>query len=105
MGIQDGQEIILSRNSTGVGQEFKIGVNRPNRTWQASIAGTGAVSATVLVQVSNDGTNWLTLVTFALSGTTTDQAGETTQAPWAYTRANVTAISGTGAVVTVTMGV
>lgn len=79
-----------------------------NATFQAIANGTsGAFSATVLVQVSNDGTNWETGITFSLSGTATtaDSAGDTMSAPWKYVRGNVTAISGTGANVTLTMGV
>lgn len=77
-------------------------------TFQAIANGTsGAFSATVLVQVSNDNTNWETAITFALSGTATiaDTAGNNINAPWNYVRGNVTAISGTGANVTLIMGV
>ena len=81
-------------------------------TFQASVTGTGAVTATVVMQVSNEeaaylGTtsNWITLGTITLSGTTTATDGFTTDAPWRYVRAGVTAISGTGATVTSNMGV
>ena len=68
-------------------------------TFQATVSGTGAVSATVIVQVSNDGTNWLDLATFTLSGTTSASDGFAAEAPWKWFRGNVTAISGTGAAV------
>ena len=79
----------------------------PFTTFQAIVTGTGAVSATVVIDCSNDGTNWCTtpLGTITLSGTTSNADGFTTAAPWKYARARVTAISGTGATVTVTMGV
>tara|TARA_R110002126_G_scaffold141146_5_gene286057 strand:+ start:1615 stop:1977 length:363 start_codon:yes stop_codon:yes gene_type:complete len=84
----------------------------PTATFQASVTGTGAVTATVVMQVSNEeatylGTtsNWITLGTITLSGTTTATDGFTTDAPWRYVRAGVTAISGTGATVTSNMGV
>jgi hypothetical protein len=53
--------------STGAG----TGERLPNgeKTFQAVVSGTGSVSATVLIQVSNDGTNWLTMGTITLSGT------------------------------------
>jgi len=81
--------------------------NSPAATFQAIVSGTGAVAATVVIDGSNDGTHWCATVlgTITLSGTTTDNDGFTTTAPWKYVRARVTAISGTGATVTVLMGV
>lgn len=75
-------------------------------TYQASIAGTGAVTATVIIEGSNEGVsgNFMTIATFSLSGTTTDSLGFVSQAKWAFVRARMTAITGTGAAVTVTMG-
>lgn len=75
-------------------------------TFQAVVTGTGAVTATVLLEVSNDGTNAISpgMGTIGLSGTTTASDGFAVLAPWAFVRANVTAISGTGAAVTVTEG-
>lgn len=80
----------------------------PDATFQATVSGTGVVTATVTIEFSNDGTNVCSTVggTITLSGTTSDSDGFTTQsAPWKYVRANVTAISGTGATVQVLMGV
>lgn len=84
----------------------------PYAAFQGIVTGTGAVTATVLVQASNEqatweGTksNWITVGTITLSGTTTATDGLTTIAPWKYIRASVTAISGTGATVEVFMGV
>lgn len=77
-------------------------------SFQAVANGTsGAFSATVVVQVSNDNTNWETLGTISLAGTATtaDSDGFASDAPWAYVRGNVTAISGTDANVTLTMAV
>lgn len=69
-------------------------------------ATSGAYSATVKIQVSNDNTNWIDMGTISLSGTgpTADTDGLTSNTSWKYVRANVTAISGTGANVTVVMG-
>jgi hypothetical protein len=72
-----------------------------HHTFQATVSGTGAVTATVLIQCSNDGTNWLTLGTITLTGTTSATDGFASAAPWAFVRANVTARTGTGAAVTV----
>lgn len=83
---------------------YKIG---PYATFQATVTGTGAVTATVAIDCSNDRVNWCTTVlgTITLNGTNTSSDGFTTQAPWAFVRARVTAISGTGATVQVLMGV
>lgn len=69
---------------------------------------SGSGSATIPVEVSNDGVYWvvagtfsLTLATTITTGTNTD--GFTINGGWQYIRARVTAISGTGAAVTVTV--
>ena len=81
----------------------------PFTTFQAWVTGTGAVTATVTIECSNDDTlqNWCTTVlgTITLSGATSSSDGFTTTAPWKYVRAKVTAISGTGAAVVVLMGI
>lgn len=84
----------------------------PYASFQGIVTGTGAVTATILIQASNEeatylGTkaNWITIGTITLSGTTTATDGFTTIAPWRYMRTSVTAISGTGATVEVLMGV
>ena len=80
----------------------------PHATFQAVVVGTGAVTATVTIEVSNDALYALSTVagTITLSGTTSNSDGfTTTDAPWKYVRANVTAVSGTAATVTVLMGV
>ena len=83
----------------------------PYGTFQAIVTGTGAVTATVLIQVSNEAdtfngakANWITMGTITLAGTTTATDGFTTVCPWRYVRASVTAISATS-VVEVIMGV
>lgn len=72
-------------------------------TIQAEVEGTGAVTATVIVEVSNfEGLeDYITLTTFSLSGTTHATDGIAVTAPWRYIRSRVTAITGTGARVAV----
>ena len=85
----------------------------PYSSFQAiATATSGTVTGTVLIQVSNEdatfqGTksNWITIATITLSGTTTATDGFTTIAPWRYVRASATAISGTNAIIEVIMGV
>ena len=92
-------KLIDAQTTTGAGQA--INLSGDAHTFQATVTGTGAVSATVLVQCSNDGINWLTLGTSTLSGAVSATDGFATAAPWSFVRGNVTAISGTGAAVTV----
>lgn len=98
------QDYLLNgKTSTGAGTAYAMG---GKRTFQASGATTaGAGAATIKIQVSNDNANWLDLATISLTlSTTTATDGLAADAPWGYVRANVTAISGTGASVTVRMG-
>ena len=79
----------------------------PYTTYQAVVTGTGAVSATVIIEMSNDGINAVATPagTITLSGTAPQSDGFTTQAPWGYHRARITALTGTGAAVQVWYGV
>ena len=74
------------------------------RSYQASLGGTGTFSATIQIQVSNDGLYWFTLNTFTLSNTQQTQVFTSTDA-YAYVLANVTAITGTAATASVTLAV
>lgn len=64
---------------------------------QASVAGTGAVSATVVIEGSNNSSDWVPIATLNMSGTTRATDGGVAQTLWAQIRARVTAISGTNA--------
>lgn len=90
--------------ATATGAGGSVSASTADRTFQATVSGTGAVSATVAIEASNDNTNWLTMGTITLSGATSDSDGFAASAKWDFLRANVTAISGTDAAVTVTMG-
>jgi len=74
--------------------------------FQATVVGTGTVSATVQIEMSNDNIGWLvdSTSTLTLSGTTVASNGFVSSGPWQYARANITAISGTNAKVTCTVG-
>jgi len=68
----------------------------------------GAGAATINIEVSNDGVAWVVAGTLSLTlattiTTTTNTDGFTLDAGWPLIRANVTAISGTDAAVTVTI--
>lgn len=72
-----------------------------------SLTLSAAATASGLVQGNFFANNWCSTVlgTITLTGTNSASDGFTTQAPWRYVRANVTAVTGTGAVVNVLMGV
>ncbi|MBT9145425.1 MAG: hypothetical protein DDT42_01296 [candidate division WS2 bacterium] len=79
----------------------------PYASFQASVVGTGTVTATVIIECSNNGVHWCStpMGTISLSGTTSSSDGFTTEAPWKFVRARVTAISGTNATITALIGV
>ncbi len=97
-------EILRTSLSSNVGATQGPFINR-NSTFQATVKGSGSVSATVIIEVSNDRENFMTLGTITLSGTGAASDGFVSAAPWAFFRAKTTAISGTNAVVTVFAGV
>jgi len=100
-------------NSTTTNQASSpIYKESPYGTFQAIVTGTGTVTATIAVQVSNEANtfngikaNWITMGTITLTGTTTATDGFTTICPWRYVRANVTNVTGTGATAEIIMGV
>lgn len=77
-----------------------------DKTYQASgTTSSGSGSATVAVQCSNDGANWDTLGTITLTLSTTASSNSFKSTDRCYRlRGNVTAISGTGAAVSLYMG-
>lgn len=86
------------------GSSSIFGPNKAGRkTFQATVAGTGTVSATVQILVSDDvaATPSILLGTITLSGTTSATDGFASEGSWGYYMAKVTAISGTGATVAV----
>jgi hypothetical protein len=101
------QNEYLQSNAVAIaaGAPVQMPNKRPKRTFQATVSGTGSVSATINVLVSNDGTNFLALGTITLTGTGTASDGFVSDAPWQFVRADVSAISGTSAVVNVVMGI
>jgi hypothetical protein len=65
---------------------------------------SGAGSATVIVQVSNDGSAWIDAATFTLTlSSSVGTEGFTRNGTWKFVRGYVSAISGTDAQVTLTV--
>jgi hypothetical protein len=84
---------ILTTTGNATGSTF---VDRnPGGAFQAVIVGTGAVATTVTIQCSLDASNWLTLGTITLSGTTAATDGFTSAGEWYAYRAVSSASSGT----------
>lgn len=72
------------------------------QSYQATLTGSGAISATVIIEHSNDALAWLTDETLTLSGTDAVSDGYLSSGNWVWTRARLTAISGTNAALTLT---
>jgi hypothetical protein len=83
------------------GPAVEVGQNSI-RTFQAVLTCTsGNCSGTVEWEVSNDGTNFILAATTTFSAAASPQTdGFVSDAPWLYVRSDVTAISGTGAILT-----
>lgn len=102
-----GNGVIANGNGSGFYKDS------PYSTFQATVVGTGAVTATVNIECTNQvdatgaPTHWCAtpMGTITLSGTTSVSDGFTTAAPWKFVRAVVSNVTGTGATVTCTMGV
>lgn len=68
----------------------------------STASGTGASDIVIEVSNDKDAVAWITMGTISLTlGTTVTTDGFGNLIPWKYVRANVSAISGTGASVTV----
>jgi hypothetical protein len=97
--IQASTLLSTTTNTTGAAVLDKI----PGGTFQATITGTGTVGVTVTVQASLDATNWVTLGTITLSGTTTATDGFVSLGEWVAYRAITASATGTIASINVLM--
>lgn len=103
--IENKVETIVN-GATSTGTQNPIRKPAPATVFQVQITGTGAVSCTVLFEVSLDNVKWISpgMATVSLSGTNSATDGFASNAPWKFVRPNITAVSGTGAAVTILMG-
>lgn len=118
MANTSSQTIINAAIATGVSENFTLmregSSASPKRTFHAyGTTSSGAGSATIMVEVSNfadpgtaaNGQNWVTAATITLTLATTQSGdGVAIDAAWRWVRARLSAISGTGATVSVLMG-
>jgi len=105
--IKSGQVMNLVVDATATGTSVARYKTSPYAAFQATVDGTGAVTAVIDIEVSLDGENWCDTVmgTITLSGTTTHTDGFTTMSPWKWVRANITTLTGTDATVNILLGV
>lgn len=72
-----------------------------HNSFQVNLTGSGTVSVSAAIEVSNDRSNWITATTLSLSGTNSDTDGATLAAGWAYARVTLSSITGTSATASV----
>lgn len=103
----DKNTITLLNGATATRTSDVYAVAKGRRTIQASIAGTGEVSATVTWYGNNAEANsgGVLIATSTLSGTTSDTTGADMKYEWPYIYCVLSSISGTGAAVTASVGV
>jgi hypothetical protein len=101
MRLLDGATAPITGDGVRVGRSLSFAPP----TFQANLFGTGAISATIAIDVSNDDVNFVpSALTLSPNGTTSAFDGGVIDAAWLFFRARVVSISGTGAAVTVVMG-
>lgn len=93
---------LLTATGTATGTELTC-ANNDRRTFQAVCTGTGAVTADVVLEGSNNKTDWITLSTISLSGTAPQTGSFDHYSAWTYIRARTSNVTGTNASVTVTV--
>lgn len=98
--------LLLNATATGPSIASSLPLSGLATFHASGTVSSGTGSATINIEVSNDATNWLVhdTITLALSTSAASAGIEMSGALWAFVRANVVALSGTGASVTVTMG-
>lgn len=97
--IQASLLLSTTTNTTGAAVLDKV----PGGTFQATVTGTGAVGVTVNIQGSLDASNWITLGTITLSGTTSATDGFVSLGEWVAYRAVTSGATGTISAINVLM--
>ena len=101
--------LAANQTTAGAGQSVVslAASNLPFKTFQSyGTTSSGTGSATITIEASMDGTVWFSLGAVSLTLGTTVTGNQLTYGfPWGMYRANVSAITGTGAKVTVLMAV
>ena len=95
--------LMSAQTSTGAATAVSFYPGNTVRTHQFSLNGASAVSATVTVSCSNDGIQFSQIMSASLTAASSTFV-QPVQETCAQEQANLTAISGVGASVTVTVG-
>ena len=99
-GLATTYALLNAETAVATGPDTLISGAGP-RAYTVLLEGTGAITATVYVDVSIDGITWiLARYTFSLSGTTSVTDWFTPSEAWPHVRGRVGARTGTGAAVT-----
>lgn len=103
--MQQNHLLLVAVAANGVGATIDVPAILCTRSLVATITGTGAVSATIIYEVSNDnGVNWAARLQFSLSGTEANaDSGVDQHAPFSSVRARVLNLSGTNAAVSLSL--
>ena len=99
------KKLLIDQSAPGRGQVF---VDLPRlKTVNASVRGTGAVSATINILGSNmpEADTYVVVATITLTGNNIAIDSFVADAPWAYTSAELASITGTNATVNTAAGV
>lgn len=86
-------------------EAFVFPPRTPGRAHQATVAGTGALTADISWQGSLDGSNWIELGTTSLAGNDSVTGGIPSDASWPFERAVLTNLTGTGATLTASVAI
>jgi hypothetical protein len=102
--------IVLIKDAPGVATgEWKSGSDTSEtggiRSVQVGILGSGVIGATVVIEGCNDGRFPQLIATFTLAGTGVVSDAIEISFPWEQYRARVSAVNGTGTIVSATMKV
>lgn len=98
-------KIDMLKGATAPTTGDRISNTPKDRTFQATVTGDGAVTATVEIEASNDAVGWISAGTITLTGNNVASDGFPSTTMWAHVRARLAAITGTNATVSVSMGV
>lgn len=98
-----GTTVVLANAAISTGAQTAVDMPKAFVDFTFILTGTGAISATCVIEKS-DGTNWFPAATMVLSGTTSVKDSDWFESVMGQIRANITAISGTGAALTVRAG-
>jgi len=108
MSDREATSYAVITDSTVTVTSTEVVLGSDSKTFQAKGSTTaGAGAATIVIEVTNDTAwPWITLGTITLTlGTAATSDGLAMLAGWKYVRARLSAISGTGAAVSVAVGI